>query len=130
MTICFRGSNVREDFFSGRKIFRGDNVSGSTSSLSQCKCPTWNSNVEPALLPSKNSIWPEQICWIYWLFLLIIACLIEVLCNKILCWIKNVCSGIEPLLATTVQFIYLHGLWTSKISEKLGRCGRQNMLQP
>ena len=37
MTICFRGSNVREDLFSGRKIFREDKVSGSTSSLRQSK---------------------------------------------------------------------------------------------
>ena len=33
MTICFRGSNVRESFFSGRTIFGGVKVSGSTSSL-------------------------------------------------------------------------------------------------
>ena len=33
MTICFRGSNVREYFFSGSTIFREDKVSGSTSSF-------------------------------------------------------------------------------------------------
>ena len=35
MTICFRGCNVREDFFSGRTIFEGVKVLGSTSSLRQ-----------------------------------------------------------------------------------------------
>ena len=58
MTICFRGFNVREDFFSGRKIFRGDNVSGSSSSLSpkaivrNCTYFRWN-------------MFPRKVSWIW-----------------------------------------------------------------
>ena len=57
MTICFRGSNVREDFCPGRTIFREDKVLGSTSSLRHWKCLIKVNQQPHKPLGGFNQIW-------------------------------------------------------------------------
>ena len=59
MTICFRGCNVREAFFSGRTIFREDKVSGSTSSMRRL---FWNPIFKRLWYFLFLSIWSLQNC--------------------------------------------------------------------